>query len=411
VVNLLSTMIRLFPLPGGMKGLARHIEAALRLLAAALLMAWGVPAAAAGTCSAANAYNFSFNSRPAGSLSYASSYTYTASTSGGATQNFTTSFATNGLSLSTVNTGSGNIQLPSIGNLITGIGTGNTLAVGGTFSARSNTAFTTGFIKVTFTFATPIRDMAITVHDIDFSSDQYRDWLMIEGFNGATTYQPTLSVPSTTPTLVLGPNATYASLTSGQALGTSTNTNTGSDDGDIAISFAQPVTSVTIRYGNYPYTGREKTTGQQAFGISAISYCPMPSIATTKTSAPLATTGIARFNTPGSDVVYTITVANTGGSPVDAASLVLSDTLPANVKFYNADFDSAQAGSDPFLLTAGTSGVTLAAANIAYSSNGSTYGYTPASGYDPNVKAVKFALQGTMAANSSFTIKFRAQVK
>jgi uncharacterized repeat protein (TIGR01451 family) len=410
VVNFLSTMIRLSPFTRRGNGLARRLDTAWRLAVAALALAWAVPAAA-GTCTAANAYNFSFSSRPVGSLSYAGSYTYTASTSGGATQNFTTSFATNGLSLSTVNAGNGNVQLPAISSIVTGIGTGNTLVIGGTLSARSSTGFTTGFIKVTFTFATPIRDMTIKVHDIDFSSDQYRDWLMVEGFNGAATYQPALTAPSTTPTLVLGPNATYASLTAGQALGTATNTNTGSDDGDVAISFAQPVTSVTIRYGNYPYTGKEKTTGQQAYGISAIGFCPMPSIATTKSSAPLATTGIARFNTPGSDVVYTLSVANTGGSPVDAASLVLTDALPANATFYNGDFDSAQAGTEPFLLAAGTSGVTLAASNVTYSSNGSTYGYTPASGYDANVKAVKFALQGMMAANSSFTIKFRAQVK
>jgi hypothetical protein len=383
---------------------------ALRLAVAALAVVWAVPASA-GTCTAANGYNFAFSSRPAGSLSYASSYTYTASTSGGATQSFTTSFATSGLAISTVNTGNGNVQLPAVSNIVTGVSTGNTLVIGGTFSARSNTSFTTGFIKVTFTFATPIRDMAITVHDLDYSSDQYRDWLMVEGFNGASTYQPTLTVGGTAPTLVLGPNATYPSLVAGQALGTSTNTNTGSNQGDVGISFAQPVTSVTVRYGNYPYTSKENSTGQQAYGISAISFCPMPNVTTSKTSAPLATTGIARFNAPGSDVVYTLTVANTGGSPVDSASLVLTDALPANAKFYYADFDTAQPGTDPFLLAAGTSGVTLASANVAYSNNGSTYGYTPSAGYDANVRAVKFALQGTMAANSSFTIKFRAQIK
>jgi hypothetical protein len=377
----------------------------LMLLAAALL----ATPAAAGTCTAANSYNFAFSSATAGSLNYANTYTYTASTSGGASKTFTVGFTTNGLSSSVVNTGSGNIQMPAIGNLITGVGTGNTLAIGGTFSSRTDTTFTSRVIKTTFTFSTPIRDMVLTVHDIDFSSDQYRDWLMVEGFNGASTYTPTLTTPGGVgATVILGPNATYASLTAGQALGTATNTNTGSNEGDVGISFSQPVTSVTIRYGNYPYTGREKTTGQQAYGISALSFCPMPDVTIAKTSAPAASSGVTRFNVPAADVIYTLTVTNGGGSPVDAASIVLTDTLPAAGTFYNGAFSPA---TTPFLLTPGSSGVTLAAANVTYSNNGSTYGYTPTTGYDANVKAVKFLPQGTMAANSSFTIQYRVQIK
>jgi uncharacterized repeat protein (TIGR01451 family) len=304
------------------------------------------------------------------------------------------------------------LQLPAIGNLITGVGTGNTLAIGGTFSSRTDTTFSSRVIKVTFTFATPIRDMVLTVHDVDYSSDQYRDWLMVEGFNGASTYTPTLTTPGGTgATVILGPNATYPSLTAGQALGTATNTNTGSNEGDVGISFSQPVTSVTLRYGNYPYTGKEKTTGQQAMGISALTFCPMPNVTMAKTSAPLATTGTNRFGVPGAEIVYTITVTNSGASPVDAASIVLVDTLPTQASFYNADFDTALPGTDPVYLNAGTSGVTLAAPNVSYSSNGTSYGYTPAAGYDANVKAVKFLPQGTMAANSSFTIQYRVQIK
>src|SRR4051794_2738570 len=283
-----------------------------RLLApfAALLAAWATPAAA--SCSAANTYNFAFNNQPAATLNYANTYNYTASTSGGATTPFSMSFTTNGLSNSTINSG-GTIQLPAIGNTITGVGTGNTLIVGGTFAARSNTTLTTNVTRVTFTFATPIRDFTITTHDVDYTNNQYRDWLMFQGANGASTYTPTLTAGGGGgATLVIGPNATYASLTAGQALGTAGNNNTGSNLGDVTATFPQPVTSVTLRYGNYPYMNGENTTGQQAFGISTISFCPMPSVTTAKTSAPLGATGAARFNAPGSDVVYTITVTNNG---------------------------------------------------------------------------------------------------
>ncbi|MBV9930029.1 MAG: hypothetical protein JO013_03695 [Alphaproteobacteria bacterium] len=385
----------------------RNLRTVLAAAVAALATAVAAPAEA-GTCSAANTYNFAFNSVAAQTLNYANSYTYTATTSGGASQNFTVSFATNGLSSSTVNPGSGNVQMPAIGGLITGVGTGNTLNVGGTFSSRTDTAFTLRTIKIVFTFATPIRDMTLKVHDIDYSSNQYRDWLMVQGANGASTYTPTLSAGGTTPTLVIGPNATYPSLTAGQALGTATNGNTNSNGGDVNVSFTQPVTSVTVSYGNYPYTTGENTTGQQAIGISTIAFCPMPNVTTTKTSAPLATTGTNRFGVPGSDIIYTITVTNSGASPVDAASIVLTDPLPSQATFYNGAFSP---GTDPFLLTPNSSGVTLAAANVSYSSNGTTYGYTPTSGYDANVKAVKFQPQGTMAANSSFSIQYRVQIK
>jgi hypothetical protein len=390
----------------------RRIHLACTILAAL----WGAPAAA--SCGASNTYAFSFSNQTSATLNYATTYTYTATATGGASQNFTTSFTTNGLSSSQV----GGVQMPAITNtLTTGTG-GKTLMIGGQFSGRTTSiSGATRVILTTFTFATPIRDLSIQVHDIDFTSNQYRDWLMVTGANGASTYTPVMTTPfgtnnttggtSGNSALTLGPTGTPYNLTAQQAVGTGASANTNSNFGDIAISFAQPVTSVTIRYGNYPFTGNENTTGQQAFGISAISFCPMPVIAMTKSSAPLATTGVARLDVPGADVVYTITVSNNGGSPVDAASLILLDTLPAQASFYNGDFDTSQAGTDPFLLTAGTSGVTLAAANVTYSNNGSTYTYTPASGYDANVKGVRFAPQGVMAANSSFTIKYRVQVK
>ena len=40
---------------------------------------------------------------------------------------------------------------------------------------------------------------------------------------------------------------------------------------------------------------------------------------------------------------------------------MLTDILPANVTFYNGDYNAASPGMGPFELTAGTSGVTLPA--------------------------------------------------
>ena len=392
------------------------------LFLAGLLAALLQAAPAAAVCSAANTYRYSFNGSSNVSMNYANTYNYTATSTGGANLNFTVAFAANGLTTNVVN----GVALPAINNVISGVAGGRTLVIGGIFSSRTaNITSNTRTIATIFTFPTPIRDMTVTVHDIDFASNQFRDWLHIVGTNGALTYKPVMVTPHGTnntggpvsgggSSLALGLyNAGGVNVSdTDRAAGLGASDNTGDDDGDITISFAQPVTSVTLRYGNYPLTAGESATGQQAYGISAVSFCPMPVITTIKSSAPLATTGPDRFNTPGSDVVYSIQVINSGGSPVDLNGLFVVDALPAQMTFYNGDFDPAAPGTDNFQLTAGTSGVTLSAANVTYSNNGgTTYAYTPAAGYDSAVTHIRYAPGGTMAANSSFTIRFRARVE
>jgi uncharacterized repeat protein (TIGR01451 family) len=392
-----------------------------RLFLAALLLPLLLLAspAARAACDANNTYRFAYSSLPAGSLNYANTYTYTATNGLGATQNFTTRFTTNGLNTNVVNS----VALPAIANLITTSTGANTLVVGGIFSGR--TASITGatrVITIIFTFTQPVRDFAFTVHDADYTNNQYRDWIHISGSNGATTYTPTLTTPhgtnngagprsSANSSLTLGPATSPFNLTALEGLGTGASANNNVNTGDVTASFAQPVTTITMRYGNYPYQSGESSTGQQAMGISALSFCPMPALAIAKSSAPYATSGPDRFNAPGSDVVYTLTATNSGGSPVDASSLVLTDVLPAGVTFYNGDFNPASPGMGPFELVAGTSAVTLPASGRAYSNNGGgTYAYMPAAGYDANVDAVRLTPSGSMAANSSFTIRFRARV-
>ena len=129
--------------------------------------------------------------------------------------------------------------------------------------------------------------MTVTVHDIDFASNQFRDWLHIVGTNGALTYKPVMVTPHGTnntggpvsgggSSLALGLyNAGGVNVSdTDRAAGLGASDNTGDDDGDITISFAQPVTSVTLRYGNYPLTAGEIATGQQAYGISAVELLP-----------------------------------------------------------------------------------------------------------------------------------------
>jgi hypothetical protein len=66
----------------------------------------------------------------------------------------------------------------------------------------------------------------------------------------------------------------------------------------------------------------------------------------------------------------------------------------------------------PVKLVSGTSGVTLAAANISYSNDkGVTWSYAPSNGYDPLVNAIRITPSGNMAANSNFTLSFAASIK
>ncbi len=391
-------------------------------LISAVAACLALPGFAQASCSSANQYNFSFATQAAATLNYANSYTYTATSTALGNQNFTVSWATNGLS-STV---AGGEQMPAITGLVTDGSAARNLVVGGIFSGRTPNVSSTSRVVVTrFTVAVPIRDFTVQVNDVDFASNQFRDWLQIDGINGATSYDPSLSTPFGTSNGTSGPHSngsssqlvgatsTPRSLTIRQSGGTSSSGNN-STTGTIVASFAQPVTQIDIRYGNYPYTSGESSTGQQAIGIQSISYCPMPALTVTKTAAPFST-GAGdpnRFNVPGADVIYTLTVSNSNSSPVDVGTMVLTDPLPSVMSFYNGDIDDAGPLASNYEFVAGSSGLTFAAADLAYSNNGgASYAYAPASGYDAAVNAVRLSPKGTMAANSSFSVKFRTRIK
>ena len=314
------------------------------------------------------------------------------------------------------------MQLPAIGTLITGADASKRdLVLGGIFGGRTTTlASGIRVVTVTFTFAQPIRDFAMTLHDVDYAANQYRDWISVTGTNASASYAPVLasnwgngnasgaSRTASGSSVTFGPVVTPTVVATDEVAGTAQSDNN-SDTGIVSASFAQPVTSVTVRYGNAALISGENTTGQQAIGIAGISFCPMPDVTVTKTSAPVAG-ALGAYNLPAGDVRYLLTVTNNGGSPVDASSIVLTDLLPATVDFRNLALDIGTGA--PFELVAGASGVTLSASSASYSKDGgATWSYTPASGYDPAVRAVRVVPTGQMAANSSFSIAFVARVK
>ena len=388
---------------------------------AAWLMAGAAPAYA--VCPATNLFNFTFATATAATLDYAGTYSYTATNGLGQNQAIGVSFISNG----TTSTVVGGQQMPAISTLINDGGTTNrNLVIGAIFAGRTaDVNVNNRIVAAVFTFATPIRDFSVQVNDVDFTTNQFRDWLQITGVNGATSYVPSLTTPfgqsnatggtrtNASSSQALGATTTPVTINSSQSVGTGASGNN-ANTGTITGSFIQPVTRIEVRYGNYPLQTGETATGQQAIGIQAISFCPMPQLTFAKSSTPFITAAAdpARFNTPGSDVVYSLTLTNSNSSPIDLNQVVLTDPLPAQVGFFNGDIDDAGALTTNYEFVPGTSGLTFAPANLTYSNNGGTsYVYNPAAGYDPLVTAIRLNPQGTMAANSSFTLRFRTRIK
>ncbi|URW75088.1 hypothetical protein M9980_11025 [Sphingomonas donggukensis] len=385
-----------------------------RTLATLYLLTVAAPAAA--DCDVAARYNFAFAGQAAATLAYGTTYTYSAAAGSGDARSFTMVMAQNGLTSTTVN----GTTLPAISALVTGAdATKLDLVLGGIFSGRTaDIAGNTRVVTVTFTFAQPVRDFTTRFHDIDFTTNQFRDIMMVSGTSAAGSYVPALITPfgngngsaprTATSSSVTSGNATApVNVTSSQAVGSGAADNN-SDTGTLTASFAQPVTSVTLRYGNAPLTTGELTTGQQAVGIEGVSFCPMPTVTVTKTSTPVADANGA-FNLPGSDVIYSLSVTNAGGSPVDASTIVLTDALPPGVTFRNLAFD----GSTTLPATiSGAANITLPGSGITYASaDQGPYTLAPTTGYDPAVRAIRFTPVGQLATNDSFTIRFKARIK
>jgi uncharacterized repeat protein (TIGR01451 family) len=394
----------------------------------AALSCAATPAFAQTTCSASEYFTLDWNTQTQG-YQGTGSQNYTATDGGARTETVTVSYNSDIAAFQPIAFGGtiGTLTTPYIGVINTGglAATESTLTLGTIFSAfQTNIDNTTGSIGIRFTFSKPLREMRFAMFDIDYNASQFRDWIKVTGTSPtAGTITPLISSPyggrnnqtlpgQTSPsTTFIGPyTATVPNFSGSEVVGNTGGSTETQNLGNLTISFAQPVNQVDIRYANGPSAYMSGIPGQQAISIHDISFCTMPSIQMTKTSAPVATTGDNRFNIPGADVDYTITITNSGGSPVDINTTVISDLLPADVTFFNGDIDTGTAGVQNFVFTPNGSGLTLGAGNITYfnAGNGSI---TPSAGYDSTVRTVRWSPQGTMAANSSATIRFRTQIK
>ena len=126
------------------------------------------------------------------------------------------------------------------------------------------------------------------------------------------------------------------------------------------------------------------------------------------------------YAVPGNDVVYSILITNTGGTALDEDSIFLVDAMPSEVSFYNDDFDDGGPETDPIIDVNSNSGLTLTFGLDIGFSNGSTppvdlddCDYTPAAGYDSDVRFICINPKGSMVAgtpNPSIEFKFRSRI-
>ena len=124
---------------------------------------------------------------------------------------------------------------------------------------------------------------------------------------------------------------------------------------------------------------------------------------------------------PGSDIIYTISIENTGDGAADLNSVFLVDSVPIEVEFFNGDMDGAGPATGPVLFEPGASGLTLSAADIGYSfdipkpTSIAECDDIPAVGYVSTVRHICFspkgyARPGTLYAGNMANVSFRMNI-
>lgn len=254
-----------------------------------------------------------------------------------------------------------------------------------------------------------VEDLRFALFDIDGNNQRSRyEGVTVTGSLNGTPVAPMLE------------GGAQISISGNKARGTadSPTTGTASGDGTLNVGFAGRVDRVTISWGQAP--GTTNTTGQPGFALHDLSICTPPTgISVEKTSTPFDPAN--PFRIPGSDVIYSITIANTGEVPTDTGSLFVLDALPQELEFFNGDFDGTGPGTNPVGFEQSAPGLTFDYnADVGFSNAAtppSSYAgctYDPISGYDPAVTFICINPKGQLEADDpdpSFTVSFRARIK
>lgn len=197
--------------------------------------------------------------------------------------------------------------------------------------------------------------------------------------------------------------------------------------GTIAVSFTVPASAgVGSTFARFRWSTQTDLPASTITGHDGevedytVTVLGVPVLTLVKSSTVFDAAAAGLLAVPLNDVTYDITAANTGSASTDADSVVVIDTLPAQLTFFNGDMDGAGPATGPvFFIQTGT-GLTFTATNdVRYSSavaKPATFAactYSPAAGYDANVKHICVNPKGAMSSGSpapTFTVRLRARI-
>ena len=177
-----------------------------------------------------------------------------------------------------------------------------------------------GVVTSTISLPTAVPGAQFTLFDIDYASGQFADRVTVTGsFNGTIVY-PTLT--NGVANYVVG-NSAYGDATSAD----------GSANGNVVVTFAAPVDTITIEYGSHSIA--PANPGQQGMAIHDINFCrPVANLLIAKTSSIVSDPVNGTTNPkaiPGATMRYCLLVTN-GGSAT-ATAIYVADPLPATTSF------------------------------------------------------------------------------
>lgn len=197
---------------------------------------------------------------------------------------------------------------------ITGGTTGqNSLYQNVQYSTRTQTTNTV------VTLPTAVPGVQFTIFDVDYAANDFADKMTITGsFNGSTV----------TPTLTNGiTNYVFGNVAIGDVTASDT-----TNQGTVIATFASPVDTITIIYGNH--TTAPADPDGQAIAINDFTFCnPQTSLSVTKLSN-VVSDGVSASNPkalPGAIMRYCILVSNSGSGT--SSNIVATDSIPAGTTF------------------------------------------------------------------------------
>lgn len=152
--------------------------------------------------------------------------------------------------------------------------------------------------------------------------------------------------------------------------------------------------------------------------ITNTKRAPNASLSVIKTSSTISDPYRGTTNPlsiPGAVVRYSIQVSNSGPSPVDVNSLVMVDTLPADIAVGTAASAAFVEGTPASALTFNALTDIRYSNAVAAPASFAACTYTPVAAYDPAVRHVCLNPKGIMAGSTgtppNFSVTFNAQVR